>query len=602
MKRAVYFILLFIIPALAHSQVVLTPDNTDDNHIYTLGDFAYYIDSTNAMTFSKIATSSLCRVHPSYHNQDFRPGMSYWVKISIHHKPSPKAWMLEFYDQTIDYLEAYIPSEKGGYEQVQLGDKQHFRNRLLRHKNFLLQLQMEQDTLMHYYFKVKSHEFADIRINFRSVNRFIYHATTEYLLFGSLYGMILIISLYNLLVYIAIREVKNLIYVCYILSVGFYVMSLDGIGFQYLWPGQPWLNDYATGIALYLVVLWALIFTRKFLSTKANAPTLDKALKWTIALRSALFIGALFFYPRLFAHRIIEVVPLSLIFYTGIRVWYKGYRPARFFVIAYGILFSGFLTRILVYLNFLPFSIVSHYSLHISFILEMLFLTFALGDRIRILKDNRDRALRRIIGQHEVNMKLKDKVNRELEQKVSERTRELEESNQKLKRQSEEISLINSMLDLENWKLKNNIKEILKDRLLHDELSYGEFRKIFPSKDSCLLHIQKLKWEKGYSCKKCNHEKYHNETGFSRRCSRCGYLESVTSNTIFHGIRFPIEKAFFILYVTRRQEDKYTLQELSDLLNIRLNTVWNFRKKIQATIARSGKVPRKELEADIFMH
>ena len=44
----------------------------------------------------------------------------------------------------------------------------------------------------------------------------------------------------------------------------------------------------------------------------------------------------------------------------------------------------------------------------------MLFLTLALGDRIRILKDNRDRALRKIIHQHEANMQLKDKVNREL--------------------------------------------------------------------------------------------------------------------------------------------------------------------------------------------
>ncbi len=55
--------------------------------------------------------------------------------------------------------------------------------------------------------------------------------------------------------------------------------------------------------------------------------------------------------------------------------------------------------------------------MHISFVFEMLFLTVALGDRIRILKDNRDRALRRIIYQHEVNMQLKDKVTRELEQK-----------------------------------------------------------------------------------------------------------------------------------------------------------------------------------------
>src|SRR5690606_40265608 len=102
------------------------------------------------------------------------------------------------------------------------------------------------------------------------------------------------------------------------------------------------------------------------------------------------------------------------------------------------------------------------------------------------------------------------------------------------------------------------IKEILKDRLMHEELSYEDFKKIFRNKDACLVYIKKMKWGKGFSCKRCNHNKHHDEAKMSRRCSRCGYLESVTSNTIFHGIRFPIEKAFFILYVTKNQNDKYT--------------------------------------------
>jgi hypothetical protein len=190
-------------------------------------------------------------------------------------------------------------------------------------------------------------------------------------------------------------------------------MSLDGIGFQYLWPNHPEWNDSVVGITLYSLIMWALIFTRLFLSTKANAPILDKALKWMMVARTLQFVITFTFFPNLLAYKNLEVFSLSLIFFTGIVVWYQGYRPARFFVIAYGILFFGFFIRMLVYLNVLPFTIVSHYSLHLSFVFEMLFLTFALGDRIRILKDKRDRALRRIIHQHEYNMQLKDKVNRE---------------------------------------------------------------------------------------------------------------------------------------------------------------------------------------------
>src|SRR5204862_5693122 len=149
-------------------------------------------------------------------------------------------------------------------------------------------------------------------------------------------------------------------------------------------------NDYATGITLYSVILWALVFTRRFLSTPAKAPTLDRLLKVMIVARTVVFLVALAFFPEFFAYRVIELIPLSLIFYTGLKVLMRGYRPARFFVIAYGLLLTGFILRSLVYFNILSITTASHYSLHFSFVIEMLFLTFALGDRIRILKNNRD--------------------------------------------------------------------------------------------------------------------------------------------------------------------------------------------------------------------
>ena len=219
----------------------------------------------------------------------------------------------------------------------------------------------------------------------------------------------------------------------------------------------------------------------------------------------------------------------------------------------------------------------------------MLFLTFALSDRIRILKSNRDKALKRIIFQHQENVNLKDKVNKELENLVTKRTTEiqeknmmLEETNQKLNIQTSDIAKINSILDLDNWKLKNNIKEILQDRLINKNLTVEEFNKIFPDKISCYRFLDRLKWGQGYLCSKCGNTKYTDgKTKYSRRCSKCGYDESITSNTVFHHIKFPLEKAFYILYVSNNRQSKFTLDELSEILNLRRNTIWNFKRKIE---------------------
>ncbi|MBL7849005.1 MAG: receptor [Cyclobacteriaceae bacterium] len=601
--RISLFVMLMFLGCSARGQTLEVP--VDGERILYLRELEYYVDTTNTVDFELVSSASFrdrfIKV-PTYQNKDFLPDVSYWIRIPIHHKDDHKSiWLLEFYDQTIDHIEAFVPSENNGHARLIMGDHYPFTQRNFQHKNFEVPLTMRKDTILVYYFKVKSHEFADIRIAFRSERRFISYALNEYFLYGTFYGMILIIALYNFLVYLAIREIKNLYYIFYILSVALYAMSLDGIAFQYLWPDHPEWNDYAVGFTLYSVILWALIFTRRFLSTRAKAPNLDSWLKGMIVARTLVFLVEFFFFPEYFTFRVIEIIPLSLVFYTGLKIWMRGYRPARFFVIAYGLLLMGFLLRSLVYFNVLSITILSHYSLHLSFVVEMLFLTFALGDRIRILKDNRDRALKRIILQNEMNMQLKDKVNRELEEKVRERTvaldlknKELEESNQKLVVQAREINQINSLLDLDNWKLKNKVIEVLEERLHETAMEYGEFRTLYPDTLACHRFLETLKWSQGYKCRRCGNEKYfEGAQKFGRRCTRCGYNESITSYTVFHGIKFPIEKAFYIAYLSVAGKKK-TLEELASTLEIRMNTVWSFRRKLTERIAEleaHGKRP-----------
>jgi hypothetical protein len=595
-----------VAPFAVSAQTLAVVNEKEVERVFHLREVEYFIDTTNMLDIEEVSAPAYQNHftrHDSYQNKDFVSGASYWIRFPVkYNAASEKEWVIEFYDQTIDLLDVYVPDASGRFRKSAMGDHLPFTQRTFEHKNFEVLVPNTDNDVHIFYFRVRSKDFADIRVAFKSIDRFIFYTLSEYFLYGTFYGMILIISLYNLLVYIAIREPKNIYYIFYILSVGLYTLSLDGIGFQYLWPNHPSWNDYAGGVTLYLVILCAIVFTRKFLSTASNSPALDRALKWTIAIRTVLFFVELIFFPQFFAYRTIEIIPLSLIFYTGIKVLYRGYRPARFFVLAYGILFFGFFIRALVYFNVIPLTTLSHYSLHISFLLEMLFLTFALGDRIRILKAVRDRAMKRIILQHEVNNRLKDQVNRELEMKVHERTleldqknHELEESNRKLAAQANEINQINSILDLDNWKLKNSIKEVLSERLMDKTMDYQQFRTLYPDGLACFRFLEDLKFGNGtsFTCRKCGNDKFFKGSQkFARRCTRCGYNESITAFTIFHGIKFPIEKAFYIAYLVVAGKGDYTLNNLAQILEIRLNTVWSFKSKVAARVhelTRKGK-------------
>jgi len=157
-----------------------------------------------------------------------------------------------------------------------------------------------------------------------------------------------------------------------------------------------------------------------------------------------------------------------------------------------------------------------------------------------------------------------------------------------LKKQSKEINQINSLLDLDNWKLKNRVMEVLEERMHEKIMDFDEFKTLYPDELACLRFLEKLKEQNGFECIKCSNSRYSpGPLKFSRRCTRCGYNESITASTLFQGVRFPLTKAFYLAYLSHSHTGRktYTLFELSRNLDLRLNTVWSFKQKVSRKIA-----------------
>ncbi|WP_035070772.1 7TM diverse intracellular signaling domain-containing protein [Anditalea andensis] len=568
-----------------------------EERIFPISQLEFYEDKTNSLGFKDIIKPDFqdkFKINPTFSKSNFNTDYTYWVKLSLEKNTfSKRLWIMEFYDQTIDKIALYIPDAENNYTYTLLGDALPFNERNLRHKNFEIIIDNNSEGISNYYIKINSSQKADIRIAIRSLNRFVYYALNEYYIYGIFYGMILIISLYNILVFFAVKEIKYLYYTFYLLSVGIYAMCIDGIAFQYLWPSYPEWNQVANGIFSYAIVVWAVLFSMKFLATKTRAPWMHSMLKLILAAKTILFVIGIVWDPYFLEIRYYDVIPFFFIFFTSIYTWISGYKAVRFFVIAYGCLFVGMGIKVLSNAAIIQHYTLIYYSLHISFLIEMLLLTFALGDRIRILKANRDKAQKRSFEQIKINYALKEKVNKELEHKVKERTVELEQKNNllesynaKLIEKDEEIKRINALLDKDNWKLKSNIKQSLQDRLDNHSLSYEEFVKIFPDTSACYRYLEDLKWNKTFICRNCGHHKASKGPKlFSKRCSKCGYIESVTAGTIFHGVKFPLEKAFYIVYLVISNHQVYTLDQMASILDLRKNTVWSFRKRVTAIFA-----------------
>ncbi|GAA0549153.1 7TM diverse intracellular signaling domain-containing protein [Chitinophaga japonensis] len=609
--RLVLFCCLAVLAALpARAQQAVAISDEVEQHIFTYAEIECLEDTGGQLTIAEVSSPPFSRqFRPSTQStpQNHHLGAAYWYRIKIRHDPAArKHFILEYFDQTIDEITAYLPDGSGQYRVRQMGDRYPFGQRLFRHKNFELELDNSRAGEQVYYFRVRSAQIADVIIVLRSVHMFIGYALSEYFSFGIFYGMILIFSFYNLIMFLAVRQRQYLYYVLYNLSVALYEMCTDGIAYQYLWPNAPAWNQYAFAVPLYCMSIFALLFTRQLLHVRSRAPLLDKVLLGIIAARTAFFLAALLLDRSWFNYKFIEVIPLAVAFYTGIYIWRRGYRPARFFVLAYSFLFLGFMLKFFIMLGYdwLNFGVVSYYSLSFCFILEMFFLSFAIGDKVRLLKRKKDKAQRQIIRQMVENARLKDTLNRELESQVQERTRELSEksgliarqneelqqANLLLKAQAEEISRMNTLLEQDNRQLQTNVEKVSRARVLSAPVDFEEFSKIYPDKESCFRFLAELKWNQGYTCRKCGHDHYFSgHLLYSRRCAKCGYEESVTANTILQNTRIDINKAFYMIFLVYSTKGKISSHKLSAILNIRQSTCWSYSSRIKKVMAERKK-------------
>lgn len=106
------------------------------------------------------------------------------------------------------------------------------------------------------------------------------------------------------------------------------------------------------------------------------------------------------------------------------------------------------------------------------------------------------------------------------------------------------------------------------------------FHQVFKADADCLQYLSSLKWEDGYSCKRCKSDKYcQGKKQYNRRCTKCRYEESPTAGTMFDKVKFSLLKAFHIAFKISTKKKGMSSLELSNNLNYAKKHVGNLNGK-----------------------
>ncbi|MBV4486698.1 response regulator [Pseudomonas sp. SWRI153] len=325
---------------------------------------------------------------------------AFWLKIDLHYRPSnptaQRTWLLELAYPPLDHLDLYLPDASGEYRRVrQTGDALPFASREIRQNNYLFDLPFKADQQQTLYLRLASQGSIQAPVTLWSSTAYLEDQPVRLYVLGIIYGVLLGMLVYNLFIYLSVRDTSYLYYIFYIGSFGLYQLSVNGAAVEYFWPDNPWWANAATPFFIGCAGLFGSQFARSFLQTKTHSLWLDRLLMALIAF-SALVIGLSLMTSYALALRLATTLALTftvVIFAAGILAWWRGLRVARYFIIAWSAFLLGGIVNTLMVLGLLPNVFLTMYASQIGSAIEVALLSLALADRINAMREQQAQTL-----------------------------------------------------------------------------------------------------------------------------------------------------------------------------------------------------------------
>ena len=387
------------------------------------GQADYFIDTDNRLQLQDVIDAGE-RFQSSAALRDLGFGYTHgtvWLRLAVESRASQvTTWRLAIAYPSLDHVRLYDVGADSVHES-RAGDMVPYAERSVGNREPVFALRLQPGERRTLYLRASSEGSMTLTGALWPARDFEQHSINGYVVHALYCGILGALGLYNFLLFLALRERPFLFYVLFVTTFGCGVLALNGLGPQFLWPQGGWWTNRALPVGMTVSAAASVLFARSFLDTRKWIPRGDRLLRLVfIAIAIAAVATVLLPVQRALQTMSISGIAVTVVLLSAGFVCMRDRVPsARLFVLAWIMLLTG--TTLLALRNFalIPSNFLTVHAMQIGSALEMILLSFALAARFNAHKRQKEEELQR----HE----------KELEQRVAERTEALEEANQRLR-------------------------------------------------------------------------------------------------------------------------------------------------------------------------
>lgn len=454
MNKGLYRLLIVTIYFLQISRVSLAESSSfllpqKESKISACSALYILEDVADTLKFSDV-NNELFSSNFRFHNSSEEPNFgfttsSFWFRLTLKNTAEAGKYWLEIPYPFLNLMELYVPTSKGNYQMYLVGDHFPFNKRKILHKNFLVDMDFSEGEQKVVYAHISCNgEATSFPVNVLNTLDWVKRDYVEQVVLGVYYGILIFAFFLSFFLGISLKEKVNFYYLLYIIGIGIFQFSLDGLAFQYLWPNNTWLANHIIPMSGSFAVFFLLLFSQQLLQTKKLAPAVHQIISFLAIADAVLHFMSLFNNPfyslSLKSLNFIALIANSLVLITAIIVFRKKQKSARYFLIAFTLLIVGVLLAMLKNFGYLPRIFITEYGIQMGSAIEIIFLSFALAENMKTLKEEKQLVQDLLLEQLIENNKSQLERNIELENKVLERTLEIKEQTKIIAEKNKDIT------------------------------------------------------------------------------------------------------------------------------------------------------------------
>ncbi len=317
----------------------------------------------------------------------------HWFKVLVNVAPDFDSdaypiLYLDIRDPLLDSLEIFHEIDGEPVKTYELGDTLPHSTRPFPTQTFVIPLQVKPGESHAFWIRLNTASSMHLPVYLWTPTQFHDVETFGLFAYGNLMGMIVIMVFYNLVIGLRVRSADYFFYVGLLISGITHRVFFSGVGFQYLWPDFPELNQVIRPIVDNMLSIFSILFTQHFLGIREKSPFLNRCLNtWVLMTIVATF--AVFFIPYEYSLNIaLWVLLLSFLaqYAIGIEYWLNNMKLASLFVGGWFIFLTGGVIHIFASLGALPLTAATVHGVEIGLAIQVFALSVALSDRISLIQ------------------------------------------------------------------------------------------------------------------------------------------------------------------------------------------------------------------------